>query len=201
MEKTMEKQIVYGEWYEIDGDNGTEYINSDLVSVDLDEFYQDHERTDIPPGLKDYVISEKVYSPIKIVKGYGARLTMPGFLDATEWAVFETEKEAEEYLDEEYPYDTEDETIGENKIMSFNQFCEGVIKGAIKEIDARTLNDEQKDAFTKLFYSTDGTPNDANSDNPNPWGAPWNFGFKVILRGNTVEDMVEEYIEEYKSEW
>ena len=38
----------------------------------------------------------------------GARLSAPGYLDCTEWSVFDTEQEAEEYLDENYPEDEED---------------------------------------------------------------------------------------------
>ena len=46
--------------------------------------------------------------------GYGARLSAPGYLDCTEWAVFETEDEAREYLEEMYPDDEEDEPEDEN---------------------------------------------------------------------------------------
>ena len=35
------------------------------------------------------------------VKGYGARLSAPGYLDCTEWTVFDTEEEANAYLDEQ----------------------------------------------------------------------------------------------------
>jgi hypothetical protein len=34
------------------------------------------------------------------IKGYGARLSVPGYLDCTEWSVFDTKEEAEKYLDE-----------------------------------------------------------------------------------------------------
>jgi hypothetical protein len=43
------------------------------------------------------------------IKGYGARLSAPGYLDCTEWTVFDTEDEAREYLEEMYPDDEEDE--------------------------------------------------------------------------------------------
>jgi hypothetical protein len=41
------------------------------------------------------------------VKGFGARLSAPGYLDCTDWAVFDTEGEAKAYLDENYPDDEE----------------------------------------------------------------------------------------------
>jgi hypothetical protein len=42
------------------------------------------------------------------VKGFGARLSAPGYLDCTEWTVFDTEDEAREYLAENYPDEDEE---------------------------------------------------------------------------------------------
>ena len=39
---------------------------------------------------------------VTYIKGYGARLSAPGYMDCTEWAVFDTEEEAQEYLVESY---------------------------------------------------------------------------------------------------
>jgi len=41
-----------------------------------------------------------VYARVETVTGYGARLSAPGYLDCTDWAVFGTVAEAEAYLDE-----------------------------------------------------------------------------------------------------
>jgi len=42
------------------------------------------------------------YPDLKVteVEGYGARMSAPGYLDCTEWAVFDTPEKANEYLDE-----------------------------------------------------------------------------------------------------
>jgi len=37
-----------------------------------------------------------------LIEGYGARLSAPGYLDCTEWAVFDTVAQAEQYLEEMY---------------------------------------------------------------------------------------------------
>lgn len=37
-----------------------------------------------------------------IIIGYGARLTAPGYLDCTEWVVFDTVQEAIDYLESMY---------------------------------------------------------------------------------------------------
>lgn len=42
------------------------------------------------------------------IRGYGARLSAPGYLDCTEWTVFETEQEALDYLEEMYEEDSEE---------------------------------------------------------------------------------------------
>lgn len=39
---------------------------------------------------------------IETKKGYGARLSAPGYMDCTEWTVFDTEQEAKDYLEEMY---------------------------------------------------------------------------------------------------
>lgn len=44
---------------------------------------------------------------VETVEGYGARMSAPGYLDCTEWAVFDSADEAEAYLREYYMDDEE----------------------------------------------------------------------------------------------
>lgn len=60
-----------------------------------------------PPALLSDYLPSRVWS-LEIVKGYGARLSAPGYLDCTEWAVFQTAKAAETYLEETFGDDDED---------------------------------------------------------------------------------------------
>jgi len=46
-------------------------------------------------GIKDV-------SQYEVVEGYGCRLTAPGFLDCTDWCVFDTVEECREYLQEAF---------------------------------------------------------------------------------------------------
>ena len=46
---------------------------------------------------------------VEIHNGYGARISAPGYLDCTEWCVFDTAEEAQAYLDEYYPEDDDEE--------------------------------------------------------------------------------------------
>jgi len=61
---------------------------------------------------------------------------------------------------------------------------------------AKDLTTEQRDQFSTLFYESDDAPNDNNSDNPCPWGCPWYFGGDVELAGDTIPEMVDNYLDE-----
>lgn len=43
------------------------------------------------------------------VQGFGCRMSAPGYMDSTEWSVFETEAEAEKHLDEEFGCEFDDD--------------------------------------------------------------------------------------------
>lgn len=125
----MQPEIVFGDWIEVDGDNGTEFLPADLVTLpDYDAF----ERPDDLPedaefpdqdeswleaaraACEDYIESRKVYT-IAVRQGWGARMSAPGYMDCTEWCVFATEGEAEDYLKEYYGDDeTEDDESEES---------------------------------------------------------------------------------------
>ena len=80
----MQPQIEYGEWWAIDSNEGMDWYPASLFGKDeVCSFY------------------DKVFS-IEKVRGYGARLSAPGYLDCTDWTVFSTQKDAEEFLKETY---------------------------------------------------------------------------------------------------
>lgn len=91
----MERQIVFGDWYECETNNGTCYVPSDLCEG-------------TPEGVLMYCEAREVYE-VMPRKGFGARLSAPGYMDRTEWSVFDTEEEAEAYLEEMYGEDEEGE--------------------------------------------------------------------------------------------
>ena len=81
-------------WYEVDGDFGTEYFESSFVTA---------------KEARENYFGNDVYS-VERIKGHGARLSMPGYMDCTEWSVFDTAEEAAEYLLEMY-YDYPDDEL------------------------------------------------------------------------------------------
>jgi hypothetical protein len=124
----MEQQVTSKQaWYMIDGPMGTDYIPADVVGVtvttngkkryatpdeirDLDETAVDPDsvRQPVPKALADYTENKESWN-IELIEGFGARLSANGYMDCTEWAVFDTAEEAQAYLDEYYPEDEDDE--------------------------------------------------------------------------------------------
>jgi len=92
------------EWLKVDG-NSIDYIPEDIVDTARIRKLlkiEDAEARDlilehiIWPAIKDYV---DVHSPaeidsIEVVKGYGVRLSVPGYLDCTDWEVYRSLREA-----------------------------------------------------------------------------------------------------------
>jgi len=94
----MERQITRKcSWYRVETSQGTEFVDADLVGK------QEPADSD---GLKDYC--EGIPVSWELIKGHGARLSAPGYLDCTEWAVFDTAEEAQKYLEENYPDEDEE---------------------------------------------------------------------------------------------
>jgi hypothetical protein len=103
----MEKQITHNQtWIEVETTHGTEWIDAyDLGlhlrdSQTLTHSLTDKERESIVSRLSDYC--EGAIQEWKTIRGCGARLSAPGYMDCTEWAVFDTPEEAEAYLKEMY---------------------------------------------------------------------------------------------------
>lgn len=81
--KFMEREITdIMQWIVVDSPVGLDYFPKDAFTVN-----------DVIAMFRNVPIS------ITITYGYGARLSANGYLDCTDWYVFDTEAEAEEHLD------------------------------------------------------------------------------------------------------
>ena len=83
-------------WAEVETNCGTEFVPLEQLGLTL------------PDGLEacaelllNYLEGNRVFS-VQEREGYGVRLSALGYLDCTEWAVFDTEEEARAYLEETY---------------------------------------------------------------------------------------------------
>jgi hypothetical protein len=61
----------------------------------------ENEWAEVAGALRAYVNGHR-FDSVELVEGWGARLSAPGYLDCTDWCVFDTEEEAVAYLDETY---------------------------------------------------------------------------------------------------
>ena len=104
----MEQQVTRKiQWLQIDGNQGTTFVAAEDVTdsgLKIGESTDDEETLDL---YSDYYEGSEIQT-VGLIEGYGARLSAPGYMDCTEWSVFKTEAEAQEYLNENYPEDEEE---------------------------------------------------------------------------------------------
>lgn len=87
-------------WWEVETNCGTELVPAGLVSRLA------MESPDDCTPFRDYIEGDPIGVEPEPVTGYFARLSAPGYLDATEWAgPFETLAEAREYIADTYDVD------------------------------------------------------------------------------------------------
>ncbi len=99
----MTPDYLSGWWYVVEGNEGTEFIPSHLVGslpvpqdgTEVDDDSPDWE--DIVAAFRDYTSNRKIDS-VSMRKGYGVRLSAAGYMDCTDWSVFDTEDEARGHL-------------------------------------------------------------------------------------------------------
>jgi hypothetical protein len=108
----MQRQVTGNEsWLQVETTNCTTFLPSDLVSGVSNCPAEEVEDNIWFESVQQYCEGEP--QSWEWIKGYGARLSAPGYMDCTEWAVFETEAEAMAYLDEYYPEDEETDEDGQ----------------------------------------------------------------------------------------
>jgi len=108
MSDFMQKQVTgLQNWLQVETTYGTELVPSGQLGL----FVRNSDCPSQPFTADDFAKYEKRIRPYvegsiqswENIKGYGARLYAPGYLDCTPWSVFDTPEEAEQYLEETYP--------------------------------------------------------------------------------------------------
>jgi len=113
----MEPVVVHGEWALVEDDYGAE--------------------RHIPGEYKDDIGEDERL--VEVVTGWGAQMSASGYMDQTEWTVFDTEEEAWENLKEYY--------------MTPEEYPE-YYEGEISEASTRTAQDQVLDDFTESYITT-----------------------------------------------
>jgi len=79
------------EWAEVETNNGTYWVPFSILNSHETESAR---RGDFEPLLQ-YTEGTQVYNDqSRVKKGYGVRLSAPGYMDATDWEVYSSKKEA-----------------------------------------------------------------------------------------------------------
>lgn len=127
----MQEQVVQGDWIEVDGPAGTEWVEADLVDPEeVEELKALGEgKTSLDGTELGQFTENKTAVGIEIRKGWwGARLSAPGYMDRTEWTVFETEEEAREFLKEFYGEDEDLEAEASLKSKKAQEDTNGTVR-------------------------------------------------------------------------
>lgn len=110
----MQSDIMPGDFWDIETSTGSSCIlPADLVTLPDSRVDESNDANGEKRALFLDYIPESCYpckEPADIVSaerktGYGARLSAPGYLDCTEWTLFDTELEAIKYIVETYGED------------------------------------------------------------------------------------------------
>jgi hypothetical protein len=104
----MQRQITPKQrWLKVENTiSETHYVNVFDIGLDIPNGNAE-DSPDVAETIEEYIEGEP--DTWENIQGYGARLSAPGYLDCTDWAVFGSKEDAEQYLNEQYPEDEEDE--------------------------------------------------------------------------------------------
>jgi hypothetical protein len=96
----MTPQVRYDSWLIVSSELGDEVVPCSLVGCGAHSCVvtEDDDTFDELFSLANSFVQGCHITQFEIRDGWGARLTMPGYLDCTEWTIFRTKEEAEEYL-------------------------------------------------------------------------------------------------------
>jgi squalene cyclase len=111
----MQQEIFETDWIEIGTTHGTYFVPADYLSYVVD-YLKDESIEDVlemDAVRRDLLQYTEAYKPehilsVELRHGFGTRMSAPGYLDCTEWSVFDTEAEAAAYLEEYYGDEDED---------------------------------------------------------------------------------------------
>jgi len=105
MTKYMRAQIREDDWIKIETSHGVQWLEKDVVGVPKEwngEFvgcFSDYDLWEIFTNHFAIYYTGSATS-FEVVHGFGARLSAPGYLDCTDWCVFNTVGEALDHIKE-----------------------------------------------------------------------------------------------------
>jgi hypothetical protein len=185
----MQPEVEHGTFAYVEGPNGNEWVPSEVLDNEafdqLIAAVQEGDRVALPDAIGDYFQNDEA-SDAGWEKGYGYRLSAPGYMDSTEWGLEPTEQEAWETLSSNYgdfdQFDDEDGTSGQDRETYSDT----------QDRDSYVPDEEDAEESTQL--NTDGKFKvEVIADDSGEWTSN-------ALTFETVED-AEEYAKDLFSRW
>lgn len=95
----MRPEIVDEDWFIVETEHGTEYVLCNLFKPDTIGTinHSSENLTEEWSMLLPFLEGRQIHS-IERKRSFGARLSAPGYLDCTDWALFDTEEDAIEAM-------------------------------------------------------------------------------------------------------
>lgn len=112
----MQRQVTSKrKWIKVDGSNGITFVDAYDAPEVLAKLQDDNNRfseEEIAESALQYTGESDAedITEVSVVEGYGARLSAPGYMDCTEWSVYDTEEEAHAALAEEDDQEDEEDS-------------------------------------------------------------------------------------------
>jgi hypothetical protein len=179
----MKPEIYEGDAYEVETSNGTEIVPADLVghiglkageSIDDD----DPRFADAVESMHDYLEGSNA-TEITMKHGWLGRYQAPGYMDATEWSIYDSKEEAEKELQEMYG----DEEEENRKVFT-----------ATVDLDERGIfRCHVSDPAGKTVWSAGSDDEDDDGNETGFW--PVEDGF---MKHNRDLDGLEKYLKQMK---
>lgn len=163
----MQPQVCRRTWIEVDTPDGTIVLPGDLFTSAGIAMLHKASINDVSiagPLLKDYIPCDiDDVEAIEVKEGWGARLSAPGYMDCTEWSVYETEKKAWTVLIDEYPEAftwtvelTADDDAGTAHIYMASDAAGKAMKEAVQSLGGANLERDGAFVYAALPSDEDG---------------------------------------------
>jgi hypothetical protein len=138
----MQPQVVGPQkWWRFDTAAGVQEFPGELLKQPAGDPLNDKDFLEAALQYLEHTFKVEEITEVEVVEGYGARMSAPGYMDCTEWSVFDTEEEAREYLVEEegicpvcYKNDMQEDSKGRLCVHCVQSISNEGLEEALREV-------------------------------------------------------------------
>lgn len=173
----MYPQVEFGKFYEVETDNGTEYVPFDAAGPidDMDKLS---------------IYCEGKPQSFNVVEGWGARLDDMTSMDCTPWTLYETEEQAttaiaDEFFGDEFGY------VDLESLSKYLTLSESYLRECLESVYECSSEDDQRKIALMLVVGVDTFPDSV-------WGNCFRVGQQeyLVLDNDEADEQTAKYVEE-----